>query len=230
MMPPTEPPDAESAAPEVPAAAPPPVPALRPVHLLALAVAVAGGALVTLMLMSAKPAAHDASSAVTPASAPAARSRNAAPVIDPSSPPKWSSRGQARWVNPSRRHAAFEVPAERPVAVWNGTVTPVLVVRCADRRVDAFVYTNSAARIEAEDDNHTVKLAFDDEAAVHERWPDSVEHDALFAPDGRALATRLSAARSLRFTFAPHNAGPATAVFDVRGLQERLAQTKACPK
>ena len=33
---------------------------------------------------------------------------------------------------------------------------------------------------------------FDDEAGAHERWPDSVEHDALFAPDGKAMAQRLS--------------------------------------
>ena len=48
---------------------------------------------------------------------------------------------QARWVHPSRKSAAFEVAAERPVAIWNGTVTPTLVVRCNKGRVDAFVFT-----------------------------------------------------------------------------------------
>ena len=227
MIPPTVPPDADPAGPEAPPAAPPS--AIRPIHLIGVAAAVAGGALVTLLLLDARPAARDVAPAVSPD--PAALPRPALggmPALDPSAPPKWSSKQQSRWVNPSRRSAAFEVAAERPVAVWNGTVTPALVVRCASGKVDVFVYTQSAARIEPEDDNHTVKLVFDDGGATHERWPDSIEHDALFAPEGRALAARLSEARSFAFTFAPHNASPATAYFDVRGLKQTMAASRAC--
>ena len=92
-----------------------------------------------------------------------------------------------------------------------------------DKRTDVFVYTDSAARIEEQDENHTVRVAFDGEAGAHERWPDSVEHDALFAPDGKAMAARLLAARQMRFTFSPHNAAPVTATFEVAGLGELLA-------
>ena len=202
---------------------------VKPVHLVAVAAAIAGGALATLLLMDARPSAGPVSSptgsAVTAAPGAPGPSN---PGVDLAAPAKWSSKYQAKWVNPSRTAAAFQVDAERPVAVWNATVTPTLVVRCTKGRVDAFVYTNSAARIEPEDDDHTVKLAFDEEPGTHERWPDSIEHDALFAPDGRALAERLSSARSFRFTFAPHHAGPATALFDVRGLKEKMAETRAC--
>ena len=65
-------------------------------------------------------------------------------------------------------------------------------------------------------------VALDDDAASHERWPDSVEHDALFAPDGASLARRLMTAGTLRFSFTPHNAAPVTAVFNVHGLAEQL--------
>ena len=102
-------------------------------------------------------------------------------------------------------------------------VRPTLVVRCMDKRTDVFVYTDSAARIEEQDENHTVRVAFDDGAGTHERWPDSVEHDALFAPDGQAMARRLLGARQMRFTFSPHNAAPVTATFDVSGLGELLS-------
>jgi hypothetical protein len=221
-----------------PAPAPPPPSSLKPVHLVAVAAAVAGGALATMLVMDAQPSAETTPrplARATPA-APApprpdpSATAAATPAIDPAAPVKWSSNAQARWVHPSRTSAAFELHAERPVAVWNDTVTPTLVVRCTKGRVDAFIYTGSAARIEPDDDNHTVALAFDDRADARERWPDSVEHDALFAPDGRTLADRLSSARSFRFTFTPHNAGPATAHFDVRGLREKMAATKACQK
>jgi hypothetical protein len=228
------------AEPAPPATTPQPTSAgLKPVHLVAVAAAIAGGALVTLLLMDVQPAAETsprpvarATMAAPPSSVQADPDPTAAPAaaIDPATPVKWSSKTQARWVNPSRTSAAFELHAERPVAVWNDTVTPVLVVRCAKGRVDAFVYTSSAARIEPEDDNHTVKLSFDEQAGTHQRWPDSVEHDALFAPNGRALTDRLASAQTFGFTFVPHNAGPATALFDVRGLQEKMAETKACGK
>ena len=96
-------------------------------------------------------------------------------------------------------------------------VRPTLVVRCMDKRTDVFVYTDSAARIEEQDENHTVRVAFDGDEGAHERWPDSVEHDALFAPDGKAMAGRILASRQMRFTFSPHNAAPVTATFEVGG-------------
>jgi len=74
-------------------------------------------------------------------------------------------------------------------------------------------------------------VAFDGAAGTHERWPDSVEHDALFAPDGKAMAARLLAANQMRFTFSPHNAAPVTATFEVAGLGELLKPiAKRCGK
>jgi hypothetical protein len=237
-MTPTSPPLPESGAPdsEQTLAPPPPPSFAKPIHFVAVAAAVAGGALATMLVMNVQPSAEPAprpmarAAAAAPASpGPGSNAAAAAPpAIDPAAPVKWSSKTQARWVAASRHAAAFELPAERSIAVWNDTVTPVLVVRCSKGRVDTFVYTNSAARIESEDDNHTVRLVFDGQEGTHQRWPDSIEHDALFAPDGRALAVRLSSAQSFRFTFTPHNADPATALFDVRGLGEKLAATKAC--
>jgi hypothetical protein len=125
-------------------------------------------------------------------------------------------------VSNHRKSAAFEVEADRPVGVWMKKVTPLLVVRCLDKRTDVFVFTDSAARIEPQDDNHTVQIALDGGPRLEQRWPDSVEHDALFAPDGAALARQLVNAETLTFSFSPHNAEPVTATFNVRGLGEQL--------
>jgi hypothetical protein len=230
MTEPTLPDDLADIAADVVEAATPAVPLPVPkrtmstVSMVALAVAICGGVVLTGLLMTARPAAHD--SAVPRPSVPprpaAPAPASAAVIIDSASAPKWTSRHQARWTGTTRKTAVFEVAAERPVAVWNDTVTPLLVVRCMDKRTDVFVYTGTATRIESEDDNHGVRLTFDDEAGSDQRWPDSLEHDALFAPDGAALARRLVSAGTLRFGFTPHNAPPVTAIFDVHGLAEQL--------
>jgi hypothetical protein len=57
---------------------------------------------------------------------------------------------------------------------------------------------------------------------VTERWADSDEHDALFAPDGAGFAQRLQRARTLRFGYTPHNALPVVAQFQVSGLSDLI--------
>ena len=207
---------------EEPAAAPPVAPrGTSWAHIVAIGAAVAGGGLVTLLVMTSRPAAREESAVTRPAAAAATTTSatSSAPTV---SVPVWSSRNQARWVSNNRKSAAFESVAIQPVAVWTKQVRPTLVVRCMDNRTDVFVYIESAARIEPEDENHTVRVAVDDEPGTHQRWPDSVEHDALFAPDGQALAQRLLSARQMHFGFSPHNAAPVTATFDVAGLAELL--------
>jgi hypothetical protein len=91
------------------------------------------------------------------------------------------------------------------------------------KKTEAFVYTGSALRIEPNTEDHTVSFRFDDEPSGSTRWPDSAEHDALFAPDGVAFAQRVLHARTLRFGYTPHNAEPVEAVFQVSGLTDLIA-------
>ena len=88
--------------------------------------------------------------------------------------------------------------------------------------MEAFVVTDTAAQIEPKTEAHTVTLQFDGEAPSSERWPDSAEHDALFAPDAAAFAARVAAANELKFGFIPHNSSPVTARFHVAGLASLL--------
>jgi hypothetical protein len=108
------------------------------------------------------------------------------------------------------------------------TVQPMLVVRCRAGRLEAFVFTDTAAKMEPQDQDHTVRLRFDGGAETSARWPDSAEHDSLFARDGAAFVQQLLTAETLQFGFTPHNADPAVAVFHVSGLQEHLASARAC--
>jgi hypothetical protein len=139
------------------------------------------------------------------------------------SAPSWSRVTDGRWVGRDRRAIALELEAIGKVPVWMRQVRPVLVVRCTSGAAEVFVYTQTAAKMEPQDENHTVRVRVDDGQDVTQRWADSLEHDALFAPDGSALAQQLMQARMLRFGFTPHNAAPVVAEFDVTGLAGLLA-------
>jgi hypothetical protein len=207
-------------------ASPPPKRSLAPVL---VAAAVIAGGLLTLVLIKTERAPGAAAVAASPVDEPAT---SAPPAVQPvaalrvDSPgadrPRWSADARGAWLAPGHRGAAFEVASENTVGAWMRNVRPSLVVRCTGGRTEVFVFTQTPARIEPGTEDHTVTLGIDDGDETTELWPDSVEHDALFAPDGAALARRLLGARSMRFGFTPHNAAPAVARFHVEGLEGLL--------
>jgi hypothetical protein len=181
--------------------------------LLAVMLLVVSGVCTLALLMASTPVAVplNVPTAAQPAAAPA-------PAV---AAPTWNHANR-EWLSNARRGAAFEVLAVNKVAIWLAVAQPSLVVRCESGRLETFVYTASALQMEAQDENHTVHISFDDEPQRTERWADSSDHDALFAPDGAAFARRLTQARTLRFGYTPHNALPAVAEFHVRGLGELI--------
>ena len=182
-------------------------------ELTAAAAAVIGGCLlVAAFLIDRNAPATDA------AAAGIAARHEPAPHIPAPAQTKWSSGTHSRWRTANPKNAVFELPAQNKIPVWMKHVRPMLVVRCLSKSTEAFVFIESAAAIESQDEDHTVRIAFDDEPMAVERWPDSVEHDALFAPDGEAFVRRLARARTMRFTFTPHNALAAEAHFEVAGI------------
>lgn len=188
---------------------------LREVGMITFAV-LAGGALTMGLLMArALPSTAVAAAPVAATTPP--------PKTAPTSPTHvWTIADSSVWVGAGKDRVAFELPADNTVAIWMRTVRPSLVVRCVEGRMDAFVFTASAARIEPQTEDHTIRYGFDDAGDVSERWPDSEEHDALFAPDGAGFAKQIAAASVLRFSFTPHNAASVTAQFSVAGLKSLL--------
>jgi hypothetical protein len=136
----------------------------------------------------------------------------------PRKPMRWSAARRELWLGERRKGIAYDVDANDTVAAWMKRVRPTLVVRCLSGTVEAFVVTETAAQMEPRSEMHTVTVRFDGGPPTTERWPDSSEHDALFAPDGAAFARRILAAQELVFGFTPHNAPPVIARFNVEGL------------
>jgi len=178
---------------------------------------------VTLMLMN-RPSADLQGSPVTvdaidPAGGVSASRRSSRPSpSSESSTTKWIGSRQPSWASDGSRTVTFELAAENDVTVWMKRVRPVLVVRCLARNTDVYVVTKSAASIERNGDRHTVRVSFDESPEAAEQWFDSVDNQALFSPDGVALARQLARARVMHFGFTPYNASPVVAEFDVKGF------------
>jgi len=192
-------------------------PAQRPssvASLVLVSVALLGGAAGTFVFLGAHPSAGKlnstvANGAVTTSPAPGATAAVTAVTH------QWSREDEYRWIANHKRSVAYELEADQQVRVWTTHVRPSLVVRCLNRKTEVFVYTETPSKLESTDGLHSVRLTFDDAAGSEERWPDSAEHDALFAPDGTALARRISSAHHLRFGFSPHNADPVQVDFEL---------------
>ena len=181
--------------------------------------ALAGGGLITVALLMGRGSAatNAAPAAGSAATAPAGAGGRAAVK-----PMPWSAARRELWLGDRRKGIAYDVTANEPVGAWMKNVRPILVVRCTKGTMETFVVTDTAAQIEPKSENHTVTLRFDDQPPTTERWPDSAEHDALFAPDGAAFAARIAAARELQFGFIPHNSSPVVARFYVADLAPLL--------
>jgi len=210
--------EAEAAAPGEPATSA----GLGRRELILIAAAIIGSGAITMAALSS------GNSAVAP-TAPPATTATPAPVSAPTPPAGidvasagWVENGDV-WMGGARKGIALEVAARNETQIWMRTVRPLLVVRCVDSRTDVFVFTDSAATMEAQDDDHTVRVTLDGGPERSERWPDSASHDALFAPDGSRLLDELGRARTLTFGYTPHNSAPVVARFDVGGLKDRLA-------
>ena len=185
---------------------------------LTIAIAVvAGAAAITLGLLVARAAPAGEVSSSSAASTPP-RQPATAPASASTSTVKWSADNRVHWTGSKRNTAAFEVPAEKTVAIWMREVRPLLVVRCMANSTEAFVITDSALKIEPQTDDHTVTFSFDGETETKELWQDAEDHNALFAPDAAAFTQRMMRARTLRFGYTPHNAAPVVAEFQVNGL------------
>ena len=201
------------------AAKPAPSSRVRPVAVVA-AVFVAGGIGLIVARPSLRPDASVVNAATNPVEAPAA-GRPAVPPkepIEPTGPPKWV-RSVKGWATDGSRIVGLELPAENDVRVWMKHVRPALAVRCLAGHVEAFVVTESATSIESVPDQHTVHVSFDGQKESEERWTDSESKHELFAPDGAAVAERLSRSRTMRFGFTPYSAQPVVAEFDVHGFE-----------
>ena len=122
----------------------------------------------------------------------------------------------------------FELSADEDVKVSRKRVRPLLTVRCVAKKTEVFVVTRSPASIESTG-KHTIHVAFDGGDEDTQTWEHSVDHDALFAPDGHTLARQIVGARTMSFAFTPFNSPLAITTFSVAGFNTEVeSAAKKC--
>jgi hypothetical protein len=178
------------------------------------------GVAFAVRMSSAPPATVDGPPAPAPAAARPTRA-GVVPAREGSGRSKWTGSTKPGWARNGSRQVAFELAAERDIAVWMKRVRPSLAVRCLYGRTEVFVVPGSAASVES-NDSHTVRLAFDDRDEIVQQWEESSDAQELFAPDGVALARQLARASTLHFGFTPYGAALATADFEVAGFDRLI--------
>jgi len=119
--------------------------------------------------------------------------------------------------------------AENDIQGWLRPKRPTLVVRCQEGKTAAYVVTGMAASVEYDTERHTVRLRFDEGNPTTQRWSESTDHEALFAPNPTQLAKQMLGSKALTFQFTPFNASPAIARFNLQGLGSHLQKVaSAC--
>jgi hypothetical protein len=121
------------------------------------------------------------------------------------------------------------VTADNEVKGWLSSKAPVLYVQCGPKNIDVYVKSGMQSSVEGTDNNHTVRIRYDDAAPVKQHWHDSLDGQALFAPSGAPIAKKLLTSKAFAFEFTPFNASDIqVATFDVHGLREAIGDNKAC--
>jgi hypothetical protein len=186
---------------------------------------VGAAAVVGLLVGVRSPAPAAAASGGAAAATPVAASAPVAGETATDKPGDWTIT-----VRRTRRipEVTFELVADNDVGLMDRRTRPMLVLRCSSV-LEAFVITGGAAAIEDDDHGHTVGIGFNGAAPATERWLDSEERDALFAPEPAAFMKRLAGASTMRFEFVPFGAPRASARFNVRGFDALTSKMpKAC--
>lgn len=155
-----------------------------------------------------------------------------APALEPEESvarPRWSASTNSRKAGYGN-NIVFELAADEDVEMWRKRVRPVLTMRCVGRTAEVFIVTQAPAAIEGSTNRHTVKIAFDGREPSEQLWEHSIDHDALFAPNGVALMRQITRSREMSFSFAPFNAPPATVTFSTAGFDAHAkAAASRCP-
>lgn len=96
------------------------------------------------------------------------------------------------------------------------------------------IVTGMAASVEEDpeggpSEEHHIKLRFDSNPPISDRWVESTNHSGLFTDDPVGFSKQLLAAQKFAFEFMPFDANPAVAQFDLKGLSSHLPKVaEAC--
>lgn len=114
----------------------------------------------------------------------------------------------------------LSLPANSTVSGWpQKVVTPVLVLRCKEGEIDAFVNVILRPNVEyGNTEGATVQVRFDKTPARQMSVTQSTDGEAVFFADAKGTIVRMLEHRSMLFRFTPFNSDPQETTFTLSGL------------
>ena len=139
---------------------------------------------------------------------------------------KWNGRLETSPIDDSK-NAFLTLSAESPVRKRYETTTPTLLIRCKEKRLEAYITFGFFLG----SDSTRVLTRYDKRSAQTASWSISTDHTAVFV-NGSIVSfiKEMIKSESLLVELTPYSESPVMTTFDVRGLAEAsktLQQT--CP-
>jgi hypothetical protein len=139
---------------------------------------------------------------------------------------KWVVREETSPMD-SSKIVILTLNAENTISSVTGDRKPSLLIRCKEGKTDTYVSTGVPASVEEDieggpSEDHHVRLRFDENPPITDRWVEATNHGGLFATDGISAAKQIAGAHKLAFEFTPFDANPATIQFDLNSLSSHL--------
>jgi hypothetical protein len=151
-------------------------------------------------------------------SSPSKAKSNGGVSVDGEHVPTWSAVEEKSEMDGSST-VTLSLDAENKIQGWLDSRKPLLVIRCAEKKTDVYVAAGMPANPEyGRYNTYGVRIRVDDSTPISQRWTQSTDSRALFSPSPKELAKLLAKSKQLIFEFTPFQSSPATARFNVQGL------------
>ena len=147
----------------------------------------------------------------------------ASPTTATSKVSKWSVRKDTSKIDDST-NVTISLEADSSVSGWpRKTFTPSIVLRCKEKKTEAYIVTGMAAQVEAGNYNGaTITLRFDKEPAKKYQTSESTDKEALFFGQATSLIKAIMQHSTMLFEFVPFNSSPVMTTFDIQGLADAV--------
>lgn len=131
-----------------------------------------------------------------------------------------------------KKTAVLYLMAENKIPGLISEARPSMFIRCQNEKPELYISTEVSVEYEGiYSSGNKVRVRFDNQGPVQQRWEASTDRQALFAPNASQLIKQLSSTDVFLFEFTPYNKGAQTVRFNVAGLSNQLTKiAQACPK
>lgn len=130
---------------------------------------------------------------------------------------KWLARIDTSPVDDSKT-VILQLDGENSVTKRYQTTTPTLILRCQEKKTDAFITFGFFLG----SNSTSVTYRLDKQKAEEREWNISTDHEAIFSPKAIDLIRKLLKAETLFIRVTPYSESPVTVSFNLQGLAEGI--------